>query len=292
VGVEFGVEVVCETTAFDENALLKVLDEAEGARLVRDAGRGRFAFSHPLIRETAYRELGLARRVRLHEEVAKALERFGDRGGRVDAAELAHHFRKASAGGNAGKAVAYADEAGRRAMAMLAYEAAVAHFEHALETLTLCPPDAAYQTDLLLQLGDARLAAGELPRARLAFDEAARLAREHGWLDRLARAALGYGSGAGGFEVAPFDAAQIELLREALGALGDSDPATRAWLLARLSVAMSIEGSGEERLALSDEAVDLARLTGDDRALAYALAAHCDAIPGPEFCEARLAEAG
>ncbi len=291
VGVEFGVEVVGEITTLDDPGLLKVLDEAERARLVRDAGRGRFAFTHPLIRETAYRELGLARRVRLHEDVAAALERAGERGGHVDAAELAHHFRKASPGGNAGKAVAYAGEAGRHAMAMLAYEAAVAHFEHALETLTLCPPDAAQQTDLLLQLGDARLAAGNLPRARLAFDEAAHLAREHRWPDRLARAALGCGSGAGGFEVPPFDAAQIELLREALSALGDSEPTTRAWLLARLSVALSIEGSDEERLALSDEAVTLARRAVDDRALAYALAAHCDVIPGPEFCEARVAEA-
>ncbi len=283
VGVEFGVEVVCEITRLDDAAFLHVLDEAESARLVRDAGGGRFAFTHPLIRETAYRELGLARRVRLHEDVAKALERAGERGGHVDAAELAHHFRKASAGGNAAKAVAYAEEAGRRAMAMLAYEAAVAHFAHALETLTLCPADTALQTDLLLQLGDARLAAGELPQARAAFDEAAGLAREHGWPDRLARAALGCGSGAGGFEVSPFDAAQIELLREALRALGESDPATRAWLLARLSVALSIEGSDVERLALSDEAVALARVAEDDHALAYALAAHCDAIPGPEL---------
>jgi tetratricopeptide (TPR) repeat protein len=291
VGVEFGVEVVCETATLDADSFLKVLDEAEGARLVRDAGRGRFAFTHPLIRETAYRELGLARRVRLHEEVAKALERLDARGGPVDAAELAHHFRKASPGGNAGKAVAYAEEAGRRAMAMLAYEAAVAHFEHALETMTLCPPDAAHQTDLLLHLGDARLAAGNLPQARLAFDDAARLAREHRWPDRLARAALGCGSGTGGFEVPPFDAAQIELLREALQALGDSDPTTRAWLLARLSVALSMGGSDAERLALSDEAVALSRIAADDRALAYALAAHCDVIPGPEFCEARVAEA-
>src|SRR6185369_2471637 len=125
----------------------------------------------------------------------------------------------------------------------------------------------------------------------LAFDAAARLARERHWPDRLARAALGCGSGTGGFEVAPFDAAQIELLREALQGLGETDPTTRAWLLARLSVALSMEGSEAERRALSDEAVALARITADDRALAYALAAHCDVIPGPEFCDARVAEA-
>jgi tetratricopeptide (TPR) repeat protein len=288
VGVEFAVEVVAAAANADGRALLTALDEAERARLVRAARPGRFAFTHPLIRETAYRELGLARRVRIHEEVARVLEAQVARGIAVDPAELAHHYGRASAGGAAAKAVAYARLAGDRAMAMLAYEAAVAHYEQALDTLSLCPPDPALRTDLLLQLGDARLAEGNLPGARAPFDEAARLARDNGWPDRLARAALGRGSGRGGFEVASFDTEQIALLREAIAAIGPDDVVTHAWLLARLSVALSMDSSYAERLALSDEAVSVARAAGDDRALAYALAARCDVIAGPDCCEARV----
>jgi tetratricopeptide (TPR) repeat protein len=291
VGVDFGVDVVAATASLDNAALLPLLDEAEVARLVGDAGGGRFTFTHPLIRETAYRELGLARRVRLHADVADALERLADAGVNVDAAALAHHFRMASPSGNAAKAVGYAELAAARAMTMLAYEAAVTNCEHALETLSLCPPDAAREADLLLQLGEARLAVGDLPRARTAFEHAAALARREGWAERLARAALGCGSGASGFEVPPFDEAQIALLRESLDGLGTAHPATRSLLLARLSVAMSLVGTEAKRLALADEAVALARSAGDERALAYALAAHCDAIAGPDFCEHRVDEA-
>jgi tetratricopeptide (TPR) repeat protein len=288
LGVEFGIDVVVEMAGLDRSALLARLDEAHGARLVTDAGGGRFAFTHPLIRETAYQELGLARRVRLHTDAAEALERLVARGTSVEPAELAHHFWRGSPGGSAPKAVIYDEAAGRRAMAMLAYEAAVAHFEHALDALTLCPPDPEQRADLLLQLGDARVATGDRPQARWAFDEAATLARAQSRSDQLARAALGYGSGAGGFEVPPFDAPQIELVREALLGLGEADPATRSRLLARLSVARALEDSDTERLALADEAVSLARDSGDERALAYALAAHCDVISGPAFCEQRV----
>ena len=219
------------------------------------------------------------------------LEEQQARGVAVDPAELAHHYGRASPGGAATKAVEYARMAGEHAMAMLAYESAVSHYEHALDTLSLCPPDPALRADLLLELGDARLAAGDLPGAHAPFDEAAGLARLDAWPDRLARAALGRGSGRGGFEVAPFDTEQIALLREAVAALGSTDLVTRAWLLARLSVAIWIEGSGAERLALSDEAVAVARAAGNDRALAYALAARCDVIAGPDCCEERVAAA-
>jgi tetratricopeptide (TPR) repeat protein len=291
LGVEFAIDVVAEVTGFASAALLAQLDEAHVARLVEEVGGGRFAFTHPLIRETAYGDLGLGRRVEMHSDVADALERIEARGGHVEPAELAHHFRHGSSD-RALKAVAYDEAAGRRAMSMLAYEAAVAHFEHALETSARCTPDPERRAELFLQLGDARVAAGEMPAARAAFDEAAALARSRRLADHLARAALGYGSGVGGFEVPPFDAGQIDLVREALDALGDSDPATRSQLLARLSVARSLEDSDRERLGLAQEAVMLARDAGEDRALAYALAAQCDVLSGPTFCEQRLVDGG
>ena len=187
--------MVAAAAGADEATLLTAIDRGRNVPGWFVPQRpGRFAFTHPLIRETAYRELGLARRVRMHEEVARVLEAQVARGVAVDPAELAHHYGRASAGGAAAKAVSYARLAGDRAMAMLAYEAAVAHYEQALDSLSLCPPDPAVRADLLLQLGDARLAAGDLPGARAPFDEAAprprqRLARPAG--TRRARARLG-----------------------------------------------------------------------------------------------------
>jgi hypothetical protein len=290
IGVAFPLDVLQESMPCEPELAWALIDEAQEHRLVREAGAGRFAFSHPLLREHAYRDLGLARRVRLHENIARALEARRDAGLVVDAAELAFHFDKAAAGGNATKAVEYGIAAGHESMSLLAYEAAVVQFDHALETLALCPDDPPRRASLLVDLGEAIVAAGDLPRAREVFYDAATLARAEKLPVVLGRAALGRGSGRGGFEVASFDAAQIELLRSAIDALGETEPELRSWLLARLSVALSLEGSEDERRALADEAIELARSIGENRTLAYALAAHCDTIAGPDFCEQRLRE--
>lgn len=291
VGVDFAIDVISEAAQVNDGDIRRSMDEAEHAGLVRANSHGRFSFTHPLIRETAYRGLRFERRMRLHEAVGDALERLRDRGAAVDTTALAHHFHLAAAAApaTAVKAVSYARAAARDAMQVLAYESAAMHLDNALAVLDLGAPDAERRTDVLLELGDARVATGDLPGARGAFEEAARLAHEHGWPQRLATAALGLGSGASGFEIAPFDAAHIGWLRAALAVVDDD--ASRAWLLARLSVALSIDGSASERRRLADDAVALGRRCGDDAALAYALAAHCDVIALPEFCGQRLAEA-
>ena len=63
----------------------------------------------------------------------------------------------------------------------------------------------------------------------------------------------------------------------------------RAWVLARLSVALSLMADESRRRSLSEEAVAVARAIGDRRALGYALAAHCDATSGPDHCDDRVA---
>jgi hypothetical protein len=115
------------------------------------------------------------------------------------------------------------------------------------------------------------------------------LARAAGRPDQLAYAALGFGGGAG-FEVAPADREQIDLLEEARAALAPDRAGLQALVAARLSVALSLSGADERRRALSDEAVSAARVSGDRAALASALAAHCDAIAGPADTEQRLRE--
>ena len=111
----------------------------------------------------------------------------------------------------------------------------------------------------------------------------------------VARAALGWSADLSGFEVRLFDQRQIDLLEEAARALDDAVapmPALRATVLARLSVALSLVAPDARRLALAEEAVTVARDAGEPIVLARALAAHCDAIAGPDRSEDREAEAG
>ncbi len=168
------------------------------------------------------------------------------------------------------------------------YADALEHFARALEVTD----DEDRRLDLLLALGDAAVRAGQWPRAMDAFTTAAALARRLGRPEELARAALGLGAGLGGFEVRLFDQRQIDLLEEAIEALPPEDSVLRAWVLARLAVALSFVGSEERRIELSKRAVEMARRVHDPAALAYALSTYCDATATPEHFEDRLAASG
>jgi hypothetical protein len=89
-----------------------------------------------------------------------------------------------------------------------------------------------------------------------------------------------------------FDRAQLDLLEEARAALGPDDDDLLVWVLARLSVALSLQSDLAVRRRLTEEAIDLARRTSATVPLAYALASRCDVPAGPEHRPQRLADAG
>jgi hypothetical protein len=117
-------------------------------------------------------------------------------------------------------------------------------------------------------------------------------ARRRDRSDLLADAALGLAGGTGGIEADPLDADAAGLLREALARLPAGDSARRVMVMARLSVALTFTSPVERRRALSEQAVAMARRLERPEVLAVALAAHCDAIAGPDHVTARRAAAG
>jgi hypothetical protein len=289
LGAEFRLEVLLAMTGATREALLAALDEAVSAQLLHERDLGRYAFVHALVRDARYTGLGVARRARLHEQAAEALQRLEADDAAVEPADLAYHFAQAAPAGRASDAIAYARRAADVAMRMLAYEDAAGHLERALVLLDMAP-GSCERADVLLALGDARTAAGDRPGARAAYLGAAERAQASGDADRLAAAALGLGGGQIGFEVGLFDREQVALLEQAVEA-APAGSALRPWLLARLSVAISLDAPLERRARLSEQAIAAARAAGDESALAYALAAHCDVIAGPADTEVRLAEA-
>ena len=85
------------------------------------------------------------------------------------------------------------------------------------------------------------------------------------------------------------DSSQSELIQQALTALGEGDSALRARLLAQLSLALYY--SGEMRMRLSQEAVEMARRVEDKPAQLAALYSRCVSLEGFEKAEERLAAA-
>jgi tetratricopeptide (TPR) repeat protein len=284
-GPEFEVGVIARAIGEDTGVVRTLLDGAVKARVVVERRRlvGRYAFAHSLVREALSDELGPAERAELHGRIGEAIEAVAG-GEPARLAELAHHFLNGRPEDMA-RAIEYSTRAGEHALGQLRYADSVDHFARALE---LCE-DEDLRLALSLSLGDAAVRAGEWPRATESFVAAADLARRLERPDELARAALGLGAGLGGFEVRLFDQRQIDLLEEALKCLPATDSSLRAWILARLAVALAFVGSQERRVELATAAVAMARRVSDPAALAYALSTYCDSIATPEHLEERLA---
>jgi eukaryotic-like serine/threonine-protein kinase len=281
LGREFDLNCLGQLSDLSQSDLLDLLDEAIAARVVSDriGTRGRLRFAHVLIRDTLYDTLARSQRIRLHGEALHAMEAlYGESLGPY-LAELAHH---SIAGETRAKAVEYSRRAGDRALTLLAYEEAARQYETALEMLDTSTASAQKtRCDLLLSLGEAEARAGNRQAAKTAFLSAADSARTLGLRHELARAAAGYG-GRTVWARAGGDQRLVPLLNEALAVLEDDDVVLRVRLLARLSGALRDEHSRERRAEVSGEALELARRTGNDVALAYALEGRGGAIAGPD----------
>jgi tetratricopeptide (TPR) repeat protein len=278
MGREFGLDALAELSELGRDELIDVLNEAMAERVLDDVPgtSGRLRFGHALIRDTLYDELTAARRMQLHREVGEALEATYATDPEPHLAELAQHFVAAAPTGVRDKAIEYARRAGDRAAGQLAFEEAARHYEIALtladEQLVRC--------ELLLALGDAKARAGDASASKNAFREAAELAERAGLAQHLARAAFGYG-GRFAWARASTDPALVPLLERALSTIDERDIQTRVRLLARLAAAGRDDRSGARRARLGDEALQIARQSGDPATLAWAIEGRWIAVEGP-----------
>lgn len=287
-GRDFELRVLQPASGLDAGQLLVLLEEAEAARLVGavPGELSRWQFAHALVREVLYESLLAARRVRLHGLVADALEAVYAAEPEPHLAELAHHLVEAAPGSEktAARAAQMATLAGQRSLEMLAWEDAAELFERALAALELAerPGSQQQRCELLLAVGEARMAASDVPAARTAYRQAGELARRIGSPEALARAGLGLGLE---FTSGIVDPVQVGLLEEALAALDRADSPLRARVLAGLARALVSTRRVERRLALSEDAVRMARRLGDPATLAAVLFSRHLAVWGSERAE-------
>lgn len=199
-------------------------------------------------------------------------------------AELAHHFTQAGAPGDRSKAIAYAERAGRYAVAQLAYEQAAAQFRHAVALIEAADPDPGWaaedRCDLVIAQGEAERQAGD-PAYRRTLLDAAAIAQGLGDPARLARAALAnsraiYSSALG------VDRARVAVLQAALDAQDAGDSPTRAQLLALLALELVTGEDWRRRDELGGEALAMARRIGDAHTLALVLTQRCAAQWRPQ----------
>jgi hypothetical protein len=117
-----------------------------------------YRFSHAFFRTTLYEETIAPRRIRLHQQVARALESVYGRRIEEHAAELAEHYSYSSSPEDLKKAVEYGELAAQRASQVFDYGEAERHLLQALKVQeVLDPDDKTRRLELLLALCEAML---------------------------------------------------------------------------------------------------------------------------------------
>jgi class 3 adenylate cyclase/tetratricopeptide (TPR) repeat protein len=257
----------------DEARFVAAVEEAMGTGLVTMLDNGSCQFSHELTRDALYATLSPPRAALLHGRVADALCETDPAAMRARPYVVAAHLvAAAEQGRDPARVSAAADaavQAAQHALAGLAHREAVTWYQRVLGLLRDFPGTTLERrAELLVECGRAMWLAGH-PEARRTLLEAADLARECRRHDLLVTAALG-GDRGSAISAAP-DRERIALLTEARKVVDSTDVSTRALLAAQLASELIWAPDGERRFALSDEAVALARKSGDPRTLASVL---------------------
>jgi len=290
LGRNFDVSTVALAAEIHQIEVVDALDEPVRHGLVEQLEPGRFSFRHALIREAVYGSLSPARRIRIHRAIAEALETASARDPDRYVSELAHHFLAAVPYDDDDRFVTYGIRAARDAMRRMAFEEAVGIYERILDALPSLAPDELRRCELLLALGEARAWTNDEAGCRIAAMQAAAIARQLNAPDLLARAALSVGSivALKSTATSRCDGSE-ELLREALQAIPEDEPALRARILCRLALQGLSTGARTEARSLSERAVADARRSNDPETVAHSLIARHAVLFGPDHMGERCA---
>jgi len=194
IGREFALEILKTVADMNENEFVNALKEAVQLSILEEksqVGQVRYRFTHAFFRQTLYEELIAPQRLKLHQQVARALEKQYANRLEEHAAELAEHFSQSTDPADLAKAIEYGEMAARRALDVYAYGEAVRLLEEAIKVQkVLNPGDKGKICDLLLTLSDALSLAGRATQQAvdLELQEAFSLAEAVGDKTRACRA--------------------------------------------------------------------------------------------------------
>jgi predicted ATPase len=131
---EFRLDIVADVAGMDEAVALGAVDDTLAAQLIRPGSRSEwFDFTHALFRHTLYAELSPPRQVRLHRQIAEAMERIWLERVSDHVAEIAYHYSRSAVLPGAERGVAFAIAAADRAEATYAHDEVATFIRIALE---------------------------------------------------------------------------------------------------------------------------------------------------------------
>ena len=286
IGREFDLPTLARVAGIDPDDLLDVVEPAQVAGLVREDSIDRFRFSHALVRDTLVAAMAPSRAARLHARVAEVL-----RGVRGRQTEEARHWLAAGP--------SYAPQAWRAAVA--AAEVARQLYAHEETADLLCAaigamdhdPDVTLRQryDVLLLLIDAYRWSAMWPELTGTVEQAVAVAEKLDDPELVATAAIATTQGAL-WQSAPHGEVHegvLRALRYSLDRLPPQDGALRCRTLLGLANELYYGATFEERRALVDEGLAMARRLGDDELVLDACQIAFVSLWSPRTAAERLA---
>ena len=189
IGTRAAYDTLDAVVGMPRATLVEAIDELRAQHILeerRESDRIVYDFSHPILRDVIYQEMGLARARLLHATVADALERHYANDADEHADELAYHFARSDARDVTPKATRYLALAGRKALAKHANREAATYLTGALELARNGRVDAGSETLIIEGLARARQRLGEYDAAVALWERARDHARRSNDLARLA----------------------------------------------------------------------------------------------------------
>jgi DNA-binding CsgD family transcriptional regulator len=200
-----GLRLVARVAGIEPDVAARAADELRDADILEPTAA--LAFVHPVVRGTIHADLAEAERLEMHATAARALTADG-----VQPRDVAPHLLAAAPAGDQ-TAVATLRAAAQAAARDGAGATAVRFLERALDE----PPDEDVRGDMLAELGNARVLAGDMSGASTALRASVGLAGDPG--ERAGRRlALGRALAA-----SEGPTTSIAVLEEAIDELGDAD---------------------------------------------------------------------
>jgi tetratricopeptide (TPR) repeat protein len=174
LGREFDFEVLARASGAPEEEITEALDRLVHVGLLRERTGETYEFASERVRADTYGELTETRRGIIHRKVVQALE-TAHGGAAASVYDLARH---AYLGRDDARSAHYNHRAADRAEESLAFDAAAAYLERAVEShRRLIPRDLSLELRLLVELGRALDEVGDLNRAEAVLEDAVVRAR-------------------------------------------------------------------------------------------------------------------
>ncbi|HET7614514.1 MAG TPA: BREX system ATP-binding domain-containing protein [Gemmatimonadaceae bacterium] len=184
IGTRAPYDTLAKVSDLSEKDIVAAIDELLGQRVLVETGNVDaiyYDFTHPLLQQVIYSELGQARARLLHATIAEALESLYGDTAPAHADELALHFARAHSQALARKAVRYLHAAGRAALEKYANREAADYLAAALEHLDRDPTISdAPREDIITTLARTRQRLGEYDGAMALWERARAEAAQRG----------------------------------------------------------------------------------------------------------------